>query len=105
MAEHLIFHDCPTGIKAEVREHWARCAQRIERRLKRFPEDQRHLRLSVRRRPPMFEVHSVLLLPSGALAAEGTAERPEEALDIVTDRLIQEINKHKEHLRHEHTYK
>lgn len=105
MAEHLIFHDCPTDVKTEIRDHWAHCAHRLERRLKRFPADQRHLRISIRRQGPAFDVHSVLLLPSGALAAEAHADRCQDALDAVTDHLVQEIGKHKEHLRHEHTYK
>jgi DNA-directed RNA polymerase specialized sigma24 family protein/ribosome-associated translation inhibitor RaiA len=78
---------------------------RIERLLTRFPEDQRELRLTVTHKPKRYDLHVVLLLPTGSLAADASSATDREAIDAVVDKLAAELRRHKELIRHEHLYR
>ena len=97
MAEHVIFQDCPSGIKRAIQDYWDQKRDRLARLLERFPGDQRHLRLAVERhlQPERFEARAVLMLSTGALVAEQTSPTYQEALDLVADRLAEVIRRHK----------
>ncbi len=96
MAEHVIFRDCSNGIKKDIGEYWDRKRARLERLLVHFPDDQRHLHLTVQRQDLGYSAHAVLRLPTGTLVAEAPAQEHRAALDIVADRLAEEIRRHKD---------
>lgn len=100
MADHLIFHECTPPTKEAIQNYWQKKQQRFEKLLVHFPEDQRNLRLTIRRCPERYEAHAVLTLPTGTLVAETNSHGRDylEALDIVADRLVEEIRRHKDHL-------
>ena len=105
MAEHVIFHDCLDETKRRIEEYWRQKTPRIERLLQHFPDDQRHLRLSIRRHPKRYEAHVSLRLPTGTLVAEASGRDSFEALDIVADRLAAEIRRHREVIRRDDAYR
>ena len=72
MSDHMVFQDCPDWQKEAIRSYWLQKTPRIEKLLTRFPEDQRELRLTVTHKPKRYDVHAVLLLPTGSLAAEAS---------------------------------
>lgn len=102
MAEHIIFHDCSDGAKQATNEAWARLRQRLEKLLTHFPEDQRHLRLTLRDHAGRFEATAVLNLPTGTLIARGESDNHDcvAALGLVADRLFMEISRHRDQLPH-----
>lgn len=101
MADHLIFHECSPTVKGNIQEYWEQKQPRLEKLLATFPDDQRNLRLSVRRRPDRYDAHAVLTLPTGTLIAQSSSHNRDylEAVDIVADRLASEIRRHKQLLR------
>lgn len=100
MAEHLIFHDCSQGTKQAIGEYWGKKMERLERLLTTFPEDQRHLRLTMRfHQPERYEAQAVLSLPTGTLVAQSEGRDAHEVTDLVVDRLAEEIRRHKGVLR------
>ena len=107
MAKHIIFHNCSTELKPKVRNHWQKKQRRIEKLLTTFPEDQRHLRLSVKKEKRGWQAQAVLSLPTGTLVArtEPYLQNYQQALEIVTDKLVDEIRRHKEKLRRDALYR
>lgn len=104
MSDHMVFQDCPDWQKEAIKSYWQQKVSRIEKLLTRFPEDQRELRLTVIHKPKRHDVHVVLLLPTGSLAADASSATDREAIDAVVDKLMGELRRHKELLRHEHLY-
>ena len=104
MPEHVVFHGVTDAAKADIRAYWDRKWKRLERLLRPFPPDQRHLRLSIRSHAPYYDVRAVLLLSTGTLVANGRSHRPDfhEAIDSVADRLAEEIRRHKGLLRNDY---
>jgi RNA polymerase sigma factor (sigma-70 family) len=105
MSDHMVFQDCPTWQKEAIKSYWQQKVSRIEKLLTRFPEDQRELRLTVTHKPKRYDLHAVLLLPTGSLVAEASAPTDREAIDAVVNKLIGELRRHKELIRHEHLYR
>jgi ribosome-associated translation inhibitor RaiA len=105
MADHVIFRECSDEIKKGIGEYWLLKSRRVARLLPHFPEDQRHLRLDVCRHPGRYDAHVALRLPTGTLAARADAKDYPEALDIVTDRLVAEMRRHRELIRHDDAYR
>ncbi|WP_026735380.1 HPF/RaiA family ribosome-associated protein [Fischerella sp. PCC 9605] len=107
MAQHFIFHDCPSTIKEQIRDYWVKKQRRIDRLLQSFPPNQRHLRLSIDRQPNGYQVRAVLALPTGTLVAQSKSrfETYQAAIDEVADTLAQEIRRHKEQIRHDDSYR
>ena len=101
MADHVVFHECPASVKDAIQTYWEKKQLRLEKLLVHFPDDQRNVRLTVRRHPDRYEAHAVIRLPTGALVAEADSHNREyqEALDIVAARLAEEIRRHKQLLR------
>ena len=99
MSRQIVFRDCPEEDKQDIRDYWSAEGRRFDRILRRIPEEQRHLRLNVRCRPGAWETRAVLLLPNGTLVANETAGSVCAALDGVSERLTQEIRKHKDLMR------
>ena len=104
MSDHMVFHDCPDWQKEAIRSYWLQKTPRIERLLTRFPEDQRELRLTVTHKPKRYDVHAVLLLPTGSLAAEASSPTDRDAIDMVVDKLVAEVRRHKEAIRRDYLY-
>jgi RNA polymerase sigma factor (sigma-70 family) len=104
MSDHMVFQDCQDWQKEAVKSYWRQKVPRIEKLLSRFPEDQRELRLTVTHKPKRFDLHAVLLLPTGSLAAEASCETDREAIDAVVDKLVGEVRRHKDLIRREHLY-
>jgi ribosome-associated translation inhibitor RaiA len=105
MSEHMIFQNCTPWQKDMIRSCWSRKLSRIDRLLYRFPEDQRELRLTVKRKPDRFDVHAVLLLPTGTLVAQGSSQMDCGAIDAVIDKLSQEVRRHKDVIRRDDSYR
>lgn len=104
MSDHMVFQDCPDWQKEAIRSYWQQKTPRIEKLLMRFPEDQRELRLTVTHKPKRYDVHAVLLLPTASLAAEASSARDREAIDMVVDKLVAEVRRHKEAIRRDYLY-
>jgi DNA-directed RNA polymerase specialized sigma24 family protein/ribosome-associated translation inhibitor RaiA len=105
MSEHMIFQNCSPWQKDMIRSYWSQKLSRIERLLQHFPEDQRELRLTVRRNHDRFDVRAVLLLPTGTLVAKGSSQMDNDAIDAVVDRLTMELRKHRKYIRHDDSYR
>lgn len=105
MANHLIFHDCTDDVKQGIEAYWEQKGPRFERLLQHFPDDQRHMRLSVRRYARRYEAHVTLRLPTGTLVAQADGRDYLEALDIVTDRLAGELRRHRQVIRHDYVHR
>jgi len=105
MSEHMIFQNCSTWQKDTIRSHWSQKLAHLERLLQHFPEDQRELRLNVRRRPDRFDVRAVLLLPTGTLVAASSAHMDNDAIDAVVSKLTQELRKHRGLIRHDDSWR
>ncbi|HWP40752.1 MAG TPA: hypothetical protein VNL70_07490, partial [Tepidisphaeraceae bacterium] len=71
MPVHLIFDGASEYTREAIRNHWQRKWPRVERLLKHFPPDQRHLRLMIHNHLPVWDVRAVLTLSSGTLVANG----------------------------------
>jgi ribosome-associated translation inhibitor RaiA len=104
MADHVIFHGCSEDTKRGIEDYWTQKGSRFERLLRNFPEDQRHMRLSIRRHSWRYEAQATLILPTGTLVAQENAKDCLEAVDIVADRLTAEIRKHRRVIRHDDAY-
>ncbi len=102
-----VFQDCEEPRKERARRAWDESWPRLARLLATFPPDQRRLLLAVRHddRPPHDEARAVLILPTGTLVAEESADDAAVALKRVAHTLGEEIKRHKELLRHEHLYR
>jgi len=105
MSDHMVFQGCTEQEREGIRSYWQRKRPRLERLLTRFPEDQRELRLTVTHLPKRHDLRAVLLLPTGSLAAEASSQSTWEAVDAVTDKLVGEIRRHRELIRHENLYR
>jgi ribosomal subunit interface protein len=105
MSEHMIFQNCSAWQKDTIRSYWSEKLSRIERLLQHFPEDQRELRLNVRRNHDRFDVRAVLLLPTGTLVAESSSQMDNDAIDAVVDKLTMELRKHRGLIRHDDSYR
>lgn len=101
MPAQLAFRGCPEPAKEAIRRSWEQKVQRLKRLLRRFPEDDQMLRLTVSMQPGLkaYDVRAVLVLPTGTLVAEADASHHDSALDEVASRLAVEIRRHKERLR------
>jgi len=105
MSDHMVFQGCASWQKEAIRAYWQEKMPRIERLLTRFPEDQRELRVTATHKPKRFEMHVVLLLPTGSLVAEASSPTDRDAIDAVAGKLAAEVRRHKEVIRREHLYR
>lgn len=107
MATHWVFNDCDRQTKADAQSYWARKEGRLSRHLTSFAPDGQELRLTVSHQPqpPAFHVRAVLHLPTGKMVAEETDRQAHVALDRVAHMLVEELKRHKEHLRRDHVYR
>lgn len=105
MSEHMIFQNCSPWQKDTIRSYWSQKLSRVERLLQHFPEDQRELRLMIRRNHDRFDVRAVLLLPTGTLVAEGSSQMDNDAIDTVVDTLTREVRRHRKLIRHDDSYR
>lgn len=104
MSDHMVFQGCATWQKEAIKSYWQQKMPRIERLLTRFPEDQRELRVTATHKPKRFDLHVVLLLPTGSLVAEASSPCDRDAVDAVASKLVAEVRRHKEVIRREHLY-
>lgn len=101
MSEQLVFKDCRTGIKQVISDYWARKWPRLERLLSTYRPGLRHLKMQVSQNSGNYETHLVLSLPTGTLRAHWRSKNHFEALDLAVDKLVAELRRHKEQIRHE----
>src|SRR5262245_50121448 len=103
MMAHLVFRGCSEPAKEAIRKSWERKEQRLRRLLKRFSDRDQQLRLTVSLAAArkVYDARTILALPTGTMVAEASASHHDAALEEVTDRLAQEIRRHKERLRRE----
>ncbi len=110
MSKHLVFNRCAGPVKERLETYWAKKLPRLQKLLVHYGRDLQEIRLSVtcHQQSPQrlwYEARGVIELPTGTLAAGAENEMPEATLDAVTDALVAEIKRHKEHVRHENLYK
>ncbi len=99
MAQQVVFKDCWTRLKGEITGYWDKKTIRIERLLQNYRPELRRLRLTMHHRPNAYEAHCVLLLPTGTLVATSASRSYMEAMDNVTDHIVQEIRRHRDLIR------
>lgn len=110
MNSHVIFVACLEPVKAEVEAYWAKKVPRLRKLLGPFGEalPEIHLTVACHQQNPQsewYEVGGVIHLPTGSLAARASDKVPRVAVDLVADKLVEEIKRHKEHLRHGYEFK
>jgi ribosome-associated translation inhibitor RaiA len=101
MLDHLVFLECPDGIRKDIRAYWTEKHPRFERLLSTFDPELCHLRLVVQHVKGRWATRCVLSIPTATLAARKDAEHWSEGLDGLADRLASEIRRHKARLRHD----
>jgi ribosome-associated translation inhibitor RaiA len=101
MLDHLVFLECPSRLKDDIRAYWAGKQPRFERLLATFEPELCHLRLVVQRTKARWEARALLSMPTATLAARRSADHWSEALDGLADRLASEIRRPRARLRHD----
>ncbi len=110
MSSHLVFSEVDDAVKARLEAYWEKKLPRLQRLLAPYRTDLQEIRLTVYRHQQSpqrswFEVRVVIELPTGTLAAEENDKDPQAALDRVVDKIVREIKRHKELVRHDYLYK
>jgi DNA-directed RNA polymerase specialized sigma24 family protein/ribosome-associated translation inhibitor RaiA len=107
---HWVFNQCDDEVKRAMRAYWEKKWPRLEKLLAKFPLDVRDIRLRVTcHRPggvrPWYDLHAVLRLPIGTLAADTSGKEPHALVDHVADLLAEEIKRRKERGSKSYVYK
>ena len=98
---HWVFNHCDDEVKETMRAYWTKKWPRLEKLLKTFPLDVQDVRLTVTcHQPPShrpwYELHTVLRLPVGTVAADASDKEPPALIDQVVDTLVEEVKRRKE---------
>jgi RNA polymerase sigma factor (sigma-70 family) len=110
MSSHLVFNGVDDAVKARLEAYWAKKLPRLQKVLVPYRTDLQEIRLTVYRHQQgpqrsWYEVRGAIHLPTGTLAAQADDKDPQAALDRLTDALVTEIKRHKEHVRHDYVFK
>ena len=111
MSFHWVFNKCMSAVKSDVEKYWGRKWQRLEKLLApSYAPELQDVRITVtchRQNPQRvwYDIHAVIGLPTGTLAAKSHDKQPRAAVDKVVDRLAAEITRHKERLRKDYVFK
>jgi ribosomal subunit interface protein len=109
MSSHVAFNDVDDAIKTRLETYWATKMKRLQKLLVPYRPDLQKIHLTVyhhrNSERSWFEVRAAIYLPTGTLAAEANDKDPQAAVDKVTDTLVTEIKRHKEHVRHDYPFK
>ncbi len=110
MISHLAFNDCDDTVKATLETYWAKKLPHLQTLLVPYRPDLQDIHLTVychQQNPQRswYEIRGAIHLPTGTLAAKAEDKNPHAALDSVTDKLVTEIKRHKEHVRQDYLYK
>jgi RNA polymerase sigma factor (sigma-70 family) len=109
MSMHWVFNEVDDAVKARLEAYWAKELPRLQKLLVHYPTDLQEMRLTVSHHQPdalrsRYEVRGVIQLPTGTLVAEAEDDNPQVALDRVADKLVTEIRKHREQVRHDYVF-
>jgi ribosomal subunit interface protein len=107
MSSHLVFNGVDDAVKTRVETYWAEKLPRLQKLLVPYSKDLQEIRLTVSHHPQnshrsWYEVRAVIQLPTGTLAAEADDGDPQVAVDRVADKLVAELRRHKERVRHDY---
>ena len=110
MSIHWVFNKCTTAVKEGLEQYWAKKWPRLQRLLEPYASALQDVRLTVtchERNPHhiWYDVHAVIHLPSGTLAAKADDKEPRAALDKTVDILAAEIKRHKDRVRKDYVFK
>lgn len=105
MSEQIVIKRCNEQEEQKLRAYWQKKLPRIERLLKNYRPDQRHICLTIERGGGHYEGRLVIKLPTGDVAAKYTDKHVHSVIDEVVDTIVNEIKKHKEKVRRDDLYK
>jgi DNA-directed RNA polymerase specialized sigma24 family protein/ribosome-associated translation inhibitor RaiA len=111
MSFHWVFNKCTSGVKSALEEYWKEKWPRLEKLLTpSYAPELQEVRLTVtcHEQSPQrrwYDIHGVIHLPTGTLAAKSHDKDPRTALDDVVDLLAAEIKRHKERVRKDYIFK
>lgn len=91
----------------ELDKHIDQQVEKLRKRLQVYKPDLIHLRISIDDKKPSREGANVSLdlrLPSGDMAATESGAEPIAALKMAFEDLIEQVGKHKDHLRQQHKW-
>ncbi len=110
MDAHWVFNKCDESVKTTVRAYWTKKWPRLEKLIAPHIEDFIDVRLTVtcHEQSPirrLYDVHAVINLHSGTLAADAEDKSPTKMLDLAVDRLVEELKRHRERVRKDYVFK
>lgn len=110
MDVHWVFNKCDESVKTTLRSYWTKKWPRLEKLIDPIIEDFIDVRLTVtcHEQSPIrlwYDVHAVINLHSGTLAADAEDKNPTKMLDLAVDRLVEELKRHREQVRKDHVFK
>lgn len=110
MSFHWVFNKCPSATKSELETYWEKKWPRLEKLLAHYSPELQDIRLTVtcHEQGPQrlwYDIHAVIHLPTGTLAAKSHDKDPRVALDEVVDLFAAEIKRHKERVRKDFIFK
>ena len=78
----------------------------FENLLTKFADDAKILKVSIEKyeKHDAYEVEFALILPQKSLIAKETSHQITKAIDLSKDRLLAQIRKHMDHLRHDRAH-
>jgi DNA-directed RNA polymerase specialized sigma24 family protein/ribosome-associated translation inhibitor RaiA len=91
---------------SDLEQHINQGIEKLNRRLQVFKPDLVNFHAIIEERPARagFAVRLDLRLPSGDIASRGNADRADAAIKSAFDDLIEQVTKHKDHLRAQHRW-
>jgi ribosomal subunit interface protein len=107
MSSHLVFNGVNDAVKTRLETYWAEKLPRLQKFLVRYNKDLKEIRLTVSQHRQnshrsWYEARAVIHLPTGTLAADADDEDTQVALDRVVDKLVAELRRHRERVRHDY---
>jgi DNA-directed RNA polymerase specialized sigma24 family protein/ribosome-associated translation inhibitor RaiA len=91
---------------SDFEQHINQGIEKLNRRLQVFKPELVHFHAIIEERPARagYEARLNLRLPSGDIAARGNADRGEAAIKSAFEDMIEQVTKHKDHLRAQHKW-
>ena len=110
MDPYWVFNKCDEAVKTTLRSYWTQKWPRLEKLIDPHIEDFIDVRLTVtcHEQSPIrlwYDVHAVINLHSGTLAADAEDKNPTKMLDLAVDQLVEELKRHRERVRKDYVFK
>ena len=110
MRTHWVFNGCDDTAKAQFQSQWEKKWPRIEKLIATYPPDLQGVVLTVHMHPhrpnrDRYDLKAVIPLSTGTLAAETTDQPPLAAVDLVADKIVAELKRHKDQVRKDYLFK